>query len=343
MLWGNLNYNFNEATMGWHGNGGRNSDFNWLWYKQRGWNSPHVLGYMESHDEERLMFKNIAYGNSSGAYSAKDTATALERMKAAAAFFFTIPGAKLIWQFGELGFDYSINWPSGRDDSRLAIKPARWDYLQDSRRRTLQQVYTELIKLKTTQAVFRSENVQLALTGELKRMNISDASNNVTVIGNFGVTAAAINPNFQRRGTWTDFFANTTITVSDTAAPIMLRAGEFRIYSTTPFPAPPRGLVTSVQEPNRSTSQNILQTSAYPNPASEAAEIRFSLKQASSVSVKIYDAKGRELATLLNTRLPQGEHHAFWQASSSAVSDGVYFYRVVSEFGSETGKIVVVR
>lgn len=341
MLWGNMVYNFNEATMGYHGNGGRNSDFSGLWYKQRGWNNPHLLGYMESHDEERLMFKNIAFGNSSGSYSTKDTATALERMKAAAAFFFTIPGAKMIWQFGELGFDYSINWPSGRDDSRLAIKPARWDYLQDPRRRSLQQVYAELAKLKTTQAVFRSENVQLSLNGEMKRINISDASNNVTVIGNFGVTPATIVPNFQRRGTWTDFFGNTTITVSDTAAPIMLRPGEFRIYSTTPFPAPPRGLVTSVKE--TVAVSNLMESGVYPNPASDAAEIHFSLKQASSVSVKIFDARGRELTTLANTRLERGTHRYVWQASNNEVSDGVYFYRIATDYGTESGKIVVVR
>lgn len=37
-------------------------------------------------------------------------ATALKRMQQAAAFFFTIPGPKMIWQFGELGFDYSIEY-----------------------------------------------------------------------------------------------------------------------------------------------------------------------------------------------------------------------------------------
>ncbi|TAE30313.1 MAG: T9SS C-terminal target domain-containing protein [Candidatus Kapaibacterium sp.] len=342
MLWGNHVFNFNEATMGYHGNGGRNSDFSGLWYKQRGWNSPHLLGYMESHDEERLMFKNIQFGNVSGSYSTKDTSTALERMKAAAAFFFTIPGAKMIWQFGEMGFDYSINWPSGREDSRLAIKPARWDYLQDPRRRSLMQVYAELAKLKTTQAVFRSENVRLALNGEMKRINITDPTNNVTIIGNFGVTPAAIVPNFQRTGTWTDFFTNTMQMIRDTAAPIMLRPGEFRIYSTTPFPAPPSGLVTSVKEENR--VQSVMQASAYPNPASEAAEIRFSLEQTSAVSIKIYDAQGREITTLLpSTRLERGSHSYVWLSSNDAVSDGVYFYRIVTESRMETGKIIVVR
>ncbi|HOP05301.1 MAG TPA: alpha-amylase family glycosyl hydrolase, partial [Tenuifilaceae bacterium] len=106
MLWGNLNYNYNEATMGWLSN----SDFSWISYKKRGWNNPNLVGYMESHDEERLMYKNLTYGNSSNPeYDVKDLEVALERQKLAGMFFFTIPGPKMIWQFGELGYDYSIN------------------------------------------------------------------------------------------------------------------------------------------------------------------------------------------------------------------------------------------
>ena len=105
MVWGNSNNNYNEATMGYL----PNSNFNWISYKQRGFNNPHVVGYMESHDEQRLMFKNITYGNSSNAtYNIKDTVTAVSRMELAGAFFFTIPGPKMIWQFGEIAYYVSL-------------------------------------------------------------------------------------------------------------------------------------------------------------------------------------------------------------------------------------------
>jgi hypothetical protein len=55
MFWGNLNYNFNEATMGFLGN----SNFEGALHTTRGWTQPHLIAYMESHDEERLMYKNI--------------------------------------------------------------------------------------------------------------------------------------------------------------------------------------------------------------------------------------------------------------------------------------------
>ncbi len=45
----------------------------------------------------------------------------LERAKMAAAFHFLQAGPKMIWQFGELGYDIDINYIS-----RLAEKPLPW-------------------------------------------------------------------------------------------------------------------------------------------------------------------------------------------------------------------------
>lgn len=72
-------------------------------------------------------------------------------MQQAAAFFFTIPGPKMIWQFGELGFDYSIEY-----NGRVGNKPIRWDYIEDSERRALYDVYSNLIKLKLGEPIFRA-------------------------------------------------------------------------------------------------------------------------------------------------------------------------------------------
>ncbi|MDX2429703.1 MAG: alpha-amylase family glycosyl hydrolase, partial [Bacteroides sp.] len=119
MLWGNLNYSYNEATMGYHEN--NKSNFGAISYLSRGWDDPHLVGYMESHDEERLMYKNLEHGNASGAYNIKDLNTALARMELAGAFFFTVPGPKMIWQFGELGYDYSIDYAC-----RVCNKPIKW-------------------------------------------------------------------------------------------------------------------------------------------------------------------------------------------------------------------------
>lgn len=341
MFWGNSVFTYNEATMGYNGN----SNFNWVYHRQRGWQQPHVLAYMESHDEERLMFKNLQFGNRADTYSTRDTATALERMKMAAAFFFTIPGPKMIWQFGELGYDYSINWPSLMERDRLTIKPARWDYYADPRRRALYNVYAELTKLKVQQPVFSSDSVTLALGGSLKRIAISHPTNNVLIVGNFDVQPQAITPSFQRTGIWNEFFTRRTLEVTDVNAPIMLRPGEFRLYSTTPFPAPPTGLLTSVRD--EPLINDAMPSAAYPNPASDAAEIRFALEKPAHVSVKIYDASGREIATVADESMSAGEQRVVWtvqNASGHSVSDGVYFYRIFTgETVRRNGKIVILR
>jgi hypothetical protein len=76
MLWGNTNYNFMQAAMGWS----TDWNFDWAIHTRREFTQPLLVSYMESHDEERLMFKNIKYGNESGNYKIKtDTLNSLKR------------------------------------------------------------------------------------------------------------------------------------------------------------------------------------------------------------------------------------------------------------------------
>ncbi|HYC29249.1 MAG TPA: alpha-amylase family glycosyl hydrolase, partial [Chitinophagaceae bacterium] len=126
MLWGNMNYNFNEATMGYV----QNSNFEGATHTARGFTQPYLVSYMESHDEERLMYKNERYGNQSGAYNVKDTITALKRNELATAFYMAIPGPRMIWEFGEVGYDYSrcylsTNGEGGDCNKKLDPKPIR--------------------------------------------------------------------------------------------------------------------------------------------------------------------------------------------------------------------------
>src|SRR5690606_35015607 len=105
-----------------------------------------IVTYMESHEEQWMMFKNRTLGNSVGDYDVKDLRTALDRQKLAGAFFFTVPGPRMIWQFGELGYgggpgeclkpgDGSNGDCAPSDPGRTAPKPIRWDYASDPDRR----------------------------------------------------------------------------------------------------------------------------------------------------------------------------------------------------------------
>ena len=223
MLWANINYNMNEATMGWLGA----SDFSWAFSSKHGFGkSENLVSYMESHDEERLNFKNITYGNVVAGYSVKDLTTALKREEMAAAFLFAIPGPKMIWQFGELGYDYSIDF-----NGRLGEKPIKWDYFDDSRRKALYNAYAKFIKLKKNNSIFTTTNTSYNLAGGIKYIKLVSGSNTVMVVGNFDVTSQTANIDFGTNGNWIDAISGTSINLATTNYSTVLAPGEYHIYS----------------------------------------------------------------------------------------------------------------
>ncbi len=223
LLWGNLNYAYNQSTMAYV----EGSDFSQISYKERFWNSPNLVGYMESHDEERLMYKNLTYGNSSGSYNIQERNTALERIALAGVFFFPVPGPKMIWQFGELGYDYSIDY-----GCRVCNKPIRWDYYDTGLRRRVYEIWSALIRLKQSEPAFSSENFSLNVSDAAKRIEINHADMDVRIIGNFDVESLSVNPAFSNSGWWYSYFQGDSLNVSDPEAPISLQPGEYRIYTS---------------------------------------------------------------------------------------------------------------
>ncbi len=229
LVWGNGNYNFNEATMGY--NQDDNSDFSWTSWQTRGFTQPGLVAYMESHDEERLMYKNISYGNSSGSYNIQDQSTALKRNEMAAAFFFCLTGPKMIWQFGEFGYDISIDY-----NGRTGEKPLEWDYLNDADHLSLFKVYAAMINLRKLFPVFDSGTETLSLSGDLKYIQLELDDHHITLVGNFGVSTETISAPFQHTGTWYEFFSNTTLDVTSPSQSLSLEPGEYRLYSDKELP-----------------------------------------------------------------------------------------------------------
>ena len=335
LLWGNMNHEYNEATMGY------SSNLSGATHLSRGWDDKHLISYMESHDEERLMYKNLEFGNSSGTYDIKDFPIAIQRMKLAGAFYFTIPGPKMIWQFGELGYDFSINYPCMTSDCRLDPKPIRWDYFSDGNRKNLYKVFQALIDLREYEA-FNSNFYTYNLSSYLKRITISDSTMNVNIIGNFYVTQLNINPQFPNTGWWYDYFTGDSIDVTDTQTQIALQPGEFHIYTTVKLPTPEDGIlldVENVYEQNIPEEYKLVQN--YPNPFNPTTTIRFTILVPGFTSLKVYDILGRELETLVNEDLSSGNYEIIFDASS--LSSGVYFYKLTSGEFTESKKMILVK
>ncbi|MBS1738441.1 MAG: T9SS type A sorting domain-containing protein [Bacteroidetes bacterium] len=231
--WGNMNYNYNQASMGYNSG----SDFSYGLASQRGWNNPYLVTYMESHDEERLMYKNINFGNSVPGYNIKDTATALKRQELVTAFFLTQPGPKMLWQFGELGYDYSLNYCSNgtiSDACRTDSKPIRWDYFQQPNRKKLYNVYSALNGLRKGDQFkdeFTSNSSYQSLGGNFKYIILSSTANKLVVMGNFDVAAQSGSVTFPVAGTWYDYLNGGTITATGTSQFFNLQPGEYHVYT----------------------------------------------------------------------------------------------------------------
>ncbi|MGN7987960.1 alpha-amylase family glycosyl hydrolase [Pedobacter sp. 22226] len=225
MLWNNLNYNMNEATMGWLDN----SNFQWGFYANHGFTkSDGLVTYGESHDEERLNFKNITYGNASGSYVIKgNLATSLKREELAAAFLFSIPGPKMVWQFGELGYDINIDF-----NDRTGEKPIKWDYYSDPSRKALYDAYAKFIRLKKNNSIFNSTSSTYNLAGGIKYIKLTEGSNTVVVVGNFDVVNQTANIDFGSAGSWIDG-VGTGINLNTSIYAQTLAPGEYHIFSKT--------------------------------------------------------------------------------------------------------------
>lgn len=144
----------------------------------------------------------------------------------AAAFFFAIPGPKMIWQFGELGYDKSIN-----QNGRTGEKPILWSY-NTGQRRALYNVYSTLINMKIKNAVFTTTNFQHSLNSEVKYIKLIGSDANVVVVGNFGVTPQVASVTFPAGGNWHDQLTGETIHVPGGGAySATLAPGEYHLYS----------------------------------------------------------------------------------------------------------------
>ncbi|MFZ5939156.1 MAG: alpha-amylase family glycosyl hydrolase, partial [Bacteroidota bacterium] len=265
-VWGNLNYAYGQASMGFNSGW----DLTWISYKYRGFNNPNLVGYMESHDEERQMYRNLNWGNSSGDYNIRDLATALSRVELTSTFFIPIPGPKMIWQFGEMGYDYSIDY-----NDRVGNKPIRWDYLDVMSRERLFLTFAALNKLKTTEPAFSSTEYFTDLANKVKLISINDEDMDVRIVGNFDVVSNTGVVNFSRTGTWYDYFSGEMMNVSQTNTTFTLAPGEYHIFTTKALETPDR--------PNSIRPVNAGQESllVYPNPASDLLMVETGGKEGS--------------------------------------------------------------
>lgn len=179
-----------------------------------------LVGYMESHDEQRTNYEGQwSYDGSSIPF-----ATRMERAKANAAFFLLVPGPKMIWQFGEIGYDISID-----DGGRTGNKPVLTDsYMAVKERKALYDTYAKLIGFrlnKDNADFFKPGNFSWNATSDVKTINGVSGSRKFHVVGNFKTSAHTYT--IPSGTAWKDYF-NNGASVSGT---ITLQPGEFKLLT----------------------------------------------------------------------------------------------------------------
>lgn len=225
LLWNNMNWAFKDAVIGKSGNLER-----LLFTAHGGADKPSWVSFMESHDEERVMFEALNKGLSDGAYTVKELETALKRVEMAAAFLYLTPGPSMLWQFGEFGYDVSID-----EGGRLSEKPLKWDYLNNVARKSLQLNYAKLVRLKTASNVTNTSQVSADLVSTMKYLKLESGTQTVVVVGNWGLRSASAIIPFSSTGSWFNYMTGDTFSVTGNSQQISLEPGQYFVLSKQPI------------------------------------------------------------------------------------------------------------
>lgn len=147
LQWANINNASCQFTMGW--DNGNNNLFRFLSTSDgRPWGS--TVSYAESHDEERMAYKNATWGVEGVKIPAGSDLTitemSLQRLGCLAAQMLMIPGPKMIWQFGELGNGQTTKKANGENNTSNKI--VCWNYLEDPGRVALMNTYATIINMR---------------------------------------------------------------------------------------------------------------------------------------------------------------------------------------------------
>jgi len=297
LLWGNNNHAFSQTAMGYQ----NNSSFNWLTSSSRSWNKQKLIGYMESHDEERTSLRALSNGISA---IKSDSVLRMRQLAVNASMFLTAPGPKMIWQFGELGYDISIDY-----NGRTGRKPVRWDYLKSEPRKSLYDVYSKVLRFRNKYPnLFDGTaqwNWQVAESNweNGRRAYLSDGTISVIVVANFKADSqiSAI-PGFDKTGNWYNIITGEVLNVTDLNMNVTLQPGEFRILTNVEY--------SSVNLVSKGDEAVI-----YPNPTSDF--VYFKNINASEVLIFSTDGQLLKNITLKDNKL-----------SIENLNRGIYFLKL---------------
>ncbi len=143
---------------------------------------------------------------------------------------------------------------------------------------------------------------------------------------------------------------NNWLPVNDGFPPNTEIRSDAIVYSTlNVYVAPTNGVyrrplsqltgINSIQ----STISNFRLEQNYPNPFNPSTVISYELSVAGIVTLKVYDVKGNEVATLVNENKNAGSYSVTFDAGKYNLSSGMYFYKLSADGFEDTKRMVIVK
>lgn len=118
-------------------------------------------------------------------------------------------------------------------------------------------------------------------------------------------------------------------------------------FGIPPFSLPGQRTLLSVPPLSVSSKGNSVASfrleQNYPNPFNPTTVIAYRLFAPSDVKLEVFDALGRSVATLVQSRQNAGAHRVVFNASSANLSSGMYFYKLTAGSFSETRKMIFAK
>ncbi len=242
LCWVNTNYAYTQVASGWLDQKDDISPANKDGY----------VTYAESHDEERMQYKAKTFGN--GAIKTNE-ATRLARVPACVIMNVLLNGSHMIWQFEEIGYDFSINCnaenPNKTSGGRVDPKPRPEPrgYFSDPNRVAAYQKCAQAIQLRTRlHPEWFAGNPSNAVLGHAQKIRYVQWEN-VIAVANFD--AAAAQSYSLPSGTWYNYFDGGTA-----SGTVGLQAGEVKIFTKTQVTLPQINLDLESLLPIENVSQD---------------------------------------------------------------------------------------
>ena len=161
---------------------------------------------------------------------------------------------------------------------------------------------------------------------------------NVVIIGNFNTVDDYTYTGFQNIGWWYDYMSEDSLNVNDVNMTILLKAGEWRIFTNKKIESP------DLYNPNIATSLADVTkfVNVYPNPSRGDVNISYSTDKLTKLS--IYDCLGKliysDQKNPINSRI-----NFTWQSKNKdnqSIKSGNYFYRLENLQETQHGNIIIV-